>query len=143
MSDILEEFWIFSKEGDPLVNFYKEPNLVGSFNYRDVILDHDTLNNIKDYIITNLQKSSQKSKNIMKFENAIIKYGQCLQNDLIIFYKTNPNIKEKTALNLCKTISSILEDTYPQEKLTFWEGDIAFFDRFKHKVSLYFKMSAL
>ncbi|NHJ22181.1 MAG: hypothetical protein EAX91_14640 [Candidatus Lokiarchaeota archaeon] len=143
MSEILEEFWIFSKGGDPLVNFYKEPNLVGSFNYRDVSFDHDTLSNIKDYIITNLQNSSQKSKNLMKFENAIVKYVQCLQNDLIIFYKTNPNVKEKAAVNLCKTISSILEDAYPQDKLAFWEGDLAFFDKFKHKVSLYFKMSAL
>ncbi|MFX0010195.1 MAG: hypothetical protein ACFE9R_07770 [Candidatus Hermodarchaeota archaeon] len=143
MSEILEEFWIFSKEGEPLVNFYKDPNLIGSYNYRDVMLDHDTLDNIKTYILTNLQKSSQKSKNIMKLENAIVKYAQCLQNDLIIFYKTNPNVKEKVAVNLCKTISSILEDAYPQDKLVFWEGDLAFFDKFKHKVSLYFKMSAL
>ena len=79
----------------------------------------------------------------MKFENDTIRYGQCLENNLIIFYKTNPNSKEKAVLNICKVISGILEDAYPIDKMQFWEGDLSFFDKFKKKVALYFKMSSL
>lgn len=143
MAEILEEFWIFSREGDAIVDFYKDANSKGAFNYREVLFDHDRLDKIKNFIKSNNRNSSQKKKNFMKFENDIIRYGQCLQNDLIIFYKTNPAIKEKVVLNLCKTISSILEDSYPLDKLQFWEGDLAFFEKFKKKITLYFKMSAL
>ena len=143
MSEILEEFWIFSKEGEAIVNFYRDPNAKGSFNYRDPTFDQTKLEEIKELIISNLQNSSQNKKNIMKFENELIRYGQCLQNDLIIFYKTNPDIKEKIVLNLCKTISGILEDVYPVDKLQFWNGDLSFFEKFRKKVGLYFKMSSL
>ncbi len=143
MSEILDEFWIFSKKGDAIVNFYGDPNVKGVYNYRDVSLNQDKLNEIRDLIISNLQKSSQKKKNIMKFENDTIRYGQCLQNDLIIFYKTNPDIKEKVVLNLCKVISGILEQAYPTDKMQFWDGNLSFFDKFKKKVGLYFKMSTL
>ena len=143
MSEILEEFWIFSKKGEAIVNFYRDDNSTGSFNYRDVLFNQDKLSEIRNLIVSNLQNPSPKKKNIMKFENDIIRYGQCLQNDLIIFYKTNPNAKEKTVLNLCKTISGILEDAYPSDKLQFWDGNLSFFEKFKKKVGLYFKMSTL
>ena len=143
MSEILEEFWIFSKKGEAIVNFYRDDNSTGSFNYRDVLFNQDKLSEIRNLIVSNLQNSSPKKKNIMKFENDIIRYGQCLQNDLIIFYKTNPNAKEKAVLNLCKTISGILEDAYPSDKLQFWDGNLSFFEKFKKKVGLYFKMSTL
>ena len=82
-------------------------------------------------------------KNIMKLENELISYGQCLQNDLIIFYRTDPNTKEKKILNLCQTISGILENVYPTDKLQFWDGNLSFFEKFRKKVALFFKMSTL
>lgn len=143
MSEILKEFWIFTKEGEPLVNFYRDPNANGSFNYRDVTFDHQKLDEIKDLIVYNLQNSSWDKKNIMKLENELIMYGQCLQNNLIIFYKTNPNTKEKKILNLCQSISGILENTYPSYKLEFWDGNLSYFEKLRKKVALYFKMSRL
>lgn len=143
MSEILEEFWIFSKEGEAIVNFFRDPNIKGAYNYRDVSFDQEKLNEIRNLIISNLQDPSQKKRNIMSVESDFIRYGQCLQNNLIIFYKTNPDAKEKTVLNLCKTISGILEDSYPPDKLQFWDGDLSFFEKLKKRVGLYFKMSAL
>ncbi|MFX1448792.1 MAG: hypothetical protein ACFFCG_11770 [Promethearchaeota archaeon] len=143
MSEILEEFWIFSKDGEPLVNFYRDSNIKGFYNYRYVSFDQEKLKEIKDLIILNLQNSSMKKKNIMKFEDDLIRYGQCLQNDLIIFYKTKPDIKEKIVLTLCKVISGILEDVYPIDKLQFWDGNLSFFEKFKKRIALYFKMSTL
>ncbi len=143
MSEILEEFWIFSKAGEVLVNFYRDPNANGSFNYRNASFDQTKLNEIKDLIVSNLQNSSQNKKNIMRFENDLIRYGQCLQNDLIIFYRTNPDIKEKKALSICRVISGILEDAYPPDKLQLWDGKLSFFEKFRKKVVLYFKMSKL
>jgi len=142
MSEILDEFWIFSKQGEALVNFYRDYNAKGSFNYRNVSFDDEKFTEIHNLILSNLQDFSKK-KNIMKFENDFIRYGQCLQNDLIIFYKTNPDIKEKAVLSLCKVISGILEDTYPIDKLQFWDGNLSFFEKLKKKVALYFKMSIL
>ena len=143
MSEILEEFWIFSKEGEGLVNFYRDPNSTDSFSYRDISLDQQKLQAIQNLILSNLQDAEKKNKNIMEFENDIIKYGQCLENDLIIFYKTNPYVKEKVLINLCKVISGILEEIYPVDKLQFYDGNLSFFEKFKKKVRLYFKMSAL
>ena len=143
MSEILEEFWIFSKAGEAIVNFYRDPNADGSFNYRNASFDPAKLNEIKNLIVSNLQNSSQNKKNIMRFENDLIRYGQCLQNDFIIFYKTNPDIKEKKALGICKVISEILEDTYPPDKLQLWDGNLSFFEKFRKKVALYFKLSKL
>ena len=137
------KFWIFSKEGEAIVDFYRDPNAKLSFNYRNPTFDQTKLEEIKELIISNLQNSSLNKKNILKIDNELIRYGQCLQNDLIIFYKTNPNIKEKIVLNLCKTISGILEDVYPADKLQFWDGDLSFFEKFRKKVALYFKMSSL
>jgi len=143
MSEILEEFWIFSKEGEVIVDFYRDPNANGSFNYRDALFDQAKLNEIKDLIVSNLQNSSQNKKNIMRFENDLIRYGQCLQNDLIILYKTNPSIKEKKVLSICKVISSIFEEAYPPDKLQFWEGNLSFFEKLRKKIALYFKMRSL
>ena len=143
MTEILEEFWIFSKEGEAIVNFYRDPNARGSFSYRDVSFDDEKLNEIKDLIVSNLQNSTRDKKSIVKLDNELIMYGQCLQNNLIIFYKTNPNIKEKKILNLCQTISGILENAYPSDKLEFWDGNLSFFEKFRKKVALYFKMSSL
>ena len=143
MSEILEEFWIFSWEGEAVVNFYRDPNANGSFNYRDASFDQAKLNEIKDLIVLNLQNSSKNKKNLMRFENDLIKYGQCLQNNLIIFYKTNPDIKEKKVLSICKVISGILEDAYPLDKLQLWDGNLSFFEKFRKKVAIYFKMSKL
>jgi len=65
------------------------------------------------------------------------------QNDLVIFYKTNPNFKEKKVLSICKMISEILEDAYPLAKLQLWDGNLSFFEKFRKKIALYFKMSSL
>ena len=143
MSEILEEFWIFSKEGEAIVNFYKDPNANGSFNYKNVEFDLAKLKEFKDLILSNMQNPSQNKKKIMSFENDLIKYGQCLQNDLVIFYKTNPDFKEKKILSLCKTISEILEDSYPLGKLQLWDGNLSFFEKLRKKIVLFFKMSRL
>jgi len=143
MSEILEEFWIFSKEGEAVVNFYRDPNANGSFNYRVASFDQAKLNEIKDLIVLNLRNSSKNKKNLIRFENDLIKYGQYLQNNLIIFYKTNPDIKEKKVLSICKVISGILEDAYPRDKLQLWDGNLSFFEKFRKKVAIYFKMSKL
>ena len=143
MSEILDEFWIFSKEGEALVNFYRDPNANGSFNYRTVSFNQAKLNEIKDLMVSNLRNSSKNKRNIMRFETDLIRYGQCLQNNLVIFYKTNPSMKEKKILRICKVISEILENAYPLEKLQFWEGDLSFFEKLRKKIALYFKMSSL
>ena len=143
MSGILEEFWIFSKEGEALVNFYKDPNANGYFNYKNVEFDQAKLKEFKNIILSNMQNPSQNKKKIMSFENDLIKYDQYLQNDLVIFYKTNPEVKEKKILNLCKMISEILEDAYPLGKLQLWDGNLSFFEKLRKKIVLFFKMSSL
>ena len=143
MSDILEEFWIFSKEGEALVNFYRDPDASGSYNYRNTSFDQAKLNEIRGLIVSNFQDPSRIKKNIMRVENDLIRYDQWLQNDLVIFYKTNPSIKEKKVLHLCKMISEILETAYPPGKLQLWDGNLSFFEKFRKKIAIYFKMSSL
>lgn len=143
MSDILEEFWIFSKEGEPIVNFYKSNSLDSSFNYRFPELDQSTLSKIKEMIRLNVSNTNQKKRETMKFENNIFNFAQCLQNDAVIFYKTDNTYKEKKILNICKAVSDQFEEVYKFNQIKVWDGDLSIFEKFRKKISLLFKMSNL
>jgi hypothetical protein len=143
MSDIIEEFWIFSKEGDPIVNFYKDPSLGSSFNYRFPKLDQSTLAEIKEMIHINISNTSKKKIDIMRFEDKIFNFGQCLQNDAVIFYKTEGTHKEKKILNICKAVSDQFEEIYKFNQIKMWEGDLSIFEKFRKRISLLFRMSSL
>ena len=65
METILEEFWIFSKEGVPYVNFYKENSGINRFNFKRIEIDTITLEKIDSFIKskgTDLMKSKSKWK---------------------------------------------------------------------------------
>ncbi|MBY9004283.1 MAG: hypothetical protein KGD73_09955 [Candidatus Lokiarchaeota archaeon] len=143
MSDILEEFWIFSKEGEPIVNFFKDPLKGNSFNFRFPELDQSTLVEIKEMIRLNVSNINQKKRETMKFERGIFNIAQCLQNDAVIFYKTDNTHKEKKVLNICKAVSDQFEEIYKFNQIKVWDGDLSIFEKFRKRVSLLFKMSNL
>ena len=143
MSDIIDEFWIFSKEGEPIVNFYKDPSLEGSFSYRFPELNKSTLEALKQMIAQNLGGPEQKKRKTMKFESGLFNFAQCLSNDAIIFYKTDTNYKDKKVLNICKAVSDIFEEIYKFNQIKMWNGELSLFEKFRKRVSLLFKMSSL
>ena len=143
MSDILEEFWIFSKDGEPIVNFYKDPSIGNSFNFRFPELDQSTLGEIKEMVRFNASKTNQKKRETMKFEEGIFNIAQCLKNDAVIFYKTDDTYKEKKILNICIAVSDQFEEIYKFNQIKVWDGDLSIFEKFRKRVSLLFKMSNL
>jgi hypothetical protein len=132
MSSIIEELWIFSKAGIPIVEISKT----------QVIDKHNM-----GYFISAMKSFSQEFSGeelkslIMENNKFILK--SILHGSAILVCRTNLSIKDKKIIKICNIISQIFEDLYLPEDLNNWNGDTSFFNKFKEKVDLYFKMSDL
>ncbi|MEE9378517.1 MAG: hypothetical protein V3V33_10845 [Candidatus Lokiarchaeia archaeon] len=132
MPGIFQELWIFSQDGLPLAEFCEDDvmdkNLLGPF-----------LSAIKSFA-QKLTKSELSSFTIGNFKLTCI---SALNGKVFLAGRTHLKTKDKTIKNACKIISEIFEDMYDPSGIENWDGDLAFFDRFKDKLDLYFKMSSL
>ena len=141
MSALIDEFWIFSKKGEPLVHFIKSNKGDLSFDYIAPDLENISLTKIQN-IITQ-QSEEKKSKKLIKFNDEDFSFAQCLNNDAVIFYKTESQAKEKEIKDVCKIVGKIFEDAYKKDQLKFAEENIDIFNKFQKKLSIYSKLSNL
>ena len=70
-------------------------------------------------------------------------FARCLKNDSVIFYKINENAKEKSIKKICETVGHIFEESYKVNQLKFANENLDFFEKFRKKLALYFKLSNL
>ncbi|MHA1490042.1 MAG: hypothetical protein ACTSRI_10345 [Promethearchaeota archaeon] len=127
-----EELWIFSKEGRPIVDFSKDAtideSLLGGF-----------ISTIKSFS-QELSGKELKSFSLMNHKFILMPY---FQDDFIIVCRRNSNVKDKKIFKICKVIGKIFEDMYDKNELKKWDGDHSFFNKFKNRLDLYFKMGNL
>ena len=132
MPGIFQELWIFSRDGLPLADFCEEDvmdkNLLGPF-----------LSAMKSYS-QKLAESELQSFTIGKFKYTCI---SALNGMVFLAGRTPTKTKDKTINKACSIICKIFEDMYDPSGIENWNGDLTFFDRFKDKLDLYFKMSNL
>ena len=141
MSALIDEFWIFSKKGEPLVHFIKSTEGDPNFEYIAPDLDNISLTKIQNIIAQ--QSEDKKSKKFIKFNDEDFNFAQCLKNDSVIFYKTKNDAKEKEIKDVCNVVGKIFEDAYRKDQLKFAEENIDIFDKFQKKLSIYSKLSNL
>ncbi|MEJ2296782.1 MAG: hypothetical protein P8Y23_18710 [Candidatus Lokiarchaeota archaeon] len=142
MLAIIEEFWIFSISGDPLVHFFQTLNGEHQFNYDLPKLDPINLSEMKE-VIGKISKKLRTTKKLTRLKNSEYTFVQCLKKDYIIFYKTNQNVKEKKLKKLCEMISNIFEKSYKSSQLKEIDENLKIYDKFKKTLELHFKLSTL
>ena len=132
MSSIIKELWIFSNAGIPIVEISKDTGLnkylMGSF-----------ISAIKSYA----QHLSEKRLNSFILENYKFILKSVLDNNAILVCMCDVNIKDKKIHKQCDVIARIFEEIYKPDDIKNWDGEVSYFDRFKEKLELYFKMSNL
>ena len=132
MSSIIKELWIFSNAGIPIVEISKDTGLnkylMGSF-----------ISAIKSYA----QHLSEKGLNSFILENYKFILKSVLDNNAILVCMCDVNIKDKKIHKQCDVIARIFEEIYKPDDIQNWDGEVSYFDRFKEKLELYFKMSNL
>jgi hypothetical protein len=133
MSSIIKELWIFSNDGIPIVEITVDTKLnkylMGSF-----------ISAIKTY---SQHLSENGGLNCFIMENCKFTVKSAHHGNSILVCKTDSDIKEKKITKVCDVIARIFEELYDVDDIQKWNGDLAFFDKFKEKLDLYFKMSNL
>ncbi|MFX1338555.1 MAG: hypothetical protein ACFFDK_08085 [Promethearchaeota archaeon] len=132
LSSILKELWVFSQAGIPIVEFSKETGL-------DKFLMGSFVSAIKLYS----QHLSEKGLNSFILENHKFVLKSLLEGTAILVIRTDAKIKEKKIDKQCNVIARIFEELYKPEDVKKWDGTLSYFDEFKEKLELYFKMSNL
>jgi hypothetical protein len=130
MSAILKELWIFSQAGIPIVEFSKDTGL-------DKYLMGSFVSAIKLYS----QHLSEKGLNSFILENHKFVLKSMMDGNAILVCRTDVDMKDKKIDKQCEVIARIFEELYTPEDVKKWDGTLAYFDEFKEKLDLYFKMS--
>jgi hypothetical protein len=132
MSSVLKELWVFSQAGIPIVEFSKETGL-------DKFLMGSFVSAIKMYS----QHLSEKGLNSFILEKHKFILKSLLDGNAILVCRTDVDMKDKKIDKQCDVIARIFEELYKPEDVKNWDGTLAYFDEFKEKLDLYFKMSNL
>ncbi|MFX1410362.1 MAG: hypothetical protein ACFFA6_08415 [Promethearchaeota archaeon] len=132
MPSLLDEIWIFSKDGIPIVDFARigsvDKSMLGSF-----------ISAIKTFV-REISKGQLKSINV---GNDKYTFTSCVQNEVILACKSPIEVKDKKIQKICRLIADIFDDMFSLDDINTWDGDTSFFDKFKDKIALYFKMADL
>jgi hypothetical protein len=132
MPYFIEELWIFSDDGIPLVEIYKNPELDnglmgGFFSAIESFSKEVTGSGIKSIVLGD-------DKYVLT---------RCLEDRIILVCKTEKNVKKKTIDKFLDVIVNFFEELYSVEDVKNWHGDLSIFDEFKKKLEVYFKMASI
>lgn len=144
MSSIIEEFWIYSKDGTPYVNFYHKNSDENQFKLRTINSDIKILDEVKHLLKASKKNNLSNTKiEFLEFNGFKLVLSPCLNNYLLLIYRSALKTKNKQIQNICKVICRMINSIYMVKDFRTWEGDIALFDKLSKKLDLYFKMSNL
>jgi len=129
MSANLQDLWIFSKNGLPLVDFSEEdapnPAILGAlFSSIQTFCNEVSGTDLQSFIMHDCKFSLLSA----------------LEGHVIIVCKTESIQKEKKIKKFFNVIVKIFEETFTIKDIITWNGDSSFFDDFRNKLNLYFKM---
>ena len=99
MNAIAEEFWIFSKEGTSYVNFYDEDNGATQYDFKSVNSDTDIFKKVKSVLNSQKQEISKIKIKFLEFEGFKFAVTPCLNNYLVMIYKSPLKVKNKQIQN--------------------------------------------
>jgi len=132
MSSIIQDLWIFSRDGIPLVEIFHntevESTLLGAF-----------LSAIESFSI---EVTGTEVRSFSFGDNKFI-LTSCLKGNIYLVSRSGIKAKTKKILKVFKIITDFFEELYTINDIENWDGDLSFFDRFKDRIELYFQMSEL
>lgn len=130
MSPLLDELWVFSRAGVPIVDFSKEKYVDKTF---------------LGFFISAIKTFSQKvsGRELKGFNIGHNRYSciHCLDGQLVLVCRSPLDVTKKKIQKICSVIGSMFEKMFTIEDIEHWNGDISFFEDFQHKLDLYFRMS--
>ena len=130
----LQEFYVFSKAGVPIVTFRKDD----AAKVNDVLLGC-AISSIGTFCSTFSGKEI-KGFNVGDHKFTLI---PALEKQIILVCKTPNDEKKKNIEKMCNILGSIFEDMFKLEDIENWNGDLSFFDKFKNRLDIYFRVSDL
>ncbi|TXT64423.1 MAG: hypothetical protein BAJALOKI3v1_210010 [Promethearchaeota archaeon] len=128
----IDALWILSKDGIPIADFCRDTNINKSL-----------LSSAISAIRTFANTISGKELKSFQTGNSQFSCTKCLNDTAILVLKVSKETKHKEIEKICKILKKIFEDLYNPEDIKGWDGDLSFFDKFKQKLDLYFRVSNL
>jgi len=132
MPGIFQELWIFSQDGLPLADFCEDDGM-----------NKELLGPILSAMKSFAQEITGKELHSFTLGNVKLTCMSAFNGKIFLVGRTPLKTKDKTLKKACSIICKIFEDMYDPSEIENWDGDLAFFDRFKDKLDFYFKMSSL
>ena len=130
MVHIVEELWIFSRNGIPLIEIFKNTQI-------DNVLIGGFLSAMKTFA----KEISGKSLNSFTFGKNKFYIASSLEEHVFLVSKYDSKVKEKKIKKVMEIISNFFEDMYTKTDIEDWDGNVSYFDKFKDKLKLYFDVS--
>jgi len=132
MPPLLDELWVFSRAGVPIVDFSKEGSVDKTF---------------LGFFISAIKTFSQAAsgRELKAFSIGQKKYSciHCMDDQIILVCRSPLYVDKKKIKKICKVIGKMFEDMFKIDDIEKWDGDLSFFNTFKHKIDLYFRMADL
>ena len=67
----------------------------------------------------------------------------CMDGQIILVCRSPLYVDKKKIGKICGVIGKMFEDMFHIEEITKWDGDISFFNPFRTKLDIYFRMADL
>ncbi len=130
MVHIVEELWIFSRDGIPLVEIFKDSKI-------DNVLIGGFLSAMKTFA----QEMSGKILNSLTIGAYNFYIAPSLKEHIFLVCKYDSKVKQKKIQKVMEIIMKFFEDMFSINDIENWDGDVSYFDKFKDKLELYFEVS--
>jgi len=142
MSVELDEFWIFTKNGKCILHITMSKDRK-KMTDSEVKVDTELFQKFTNYIEKTLGKRSKKD--YFSYNAGWGKYAfkYFYEGNFLLVYQSSLDLKEKRIKQFCQTLIDLFYNMYSLEDIKDWDGDPAFFKKFKSKLSLYIKMSSI
>lgn len=111
------------------------------FNNKEQLSEHLLGSFVKT--IKELGELSGKELQSVTLNNYKYTCISCCDNNAFIVHRAEPTVKDKKIEKKCIAVKDLLEGMHQASEIICWDGDCSYFDNFKRKLNLYFKMSEL
>ena len=132
MGHIVEELWIFSRDGIPLIEIFKNTQV-------DNILVGGFLSAIKTFA----DEVSGQNLNSLSIGKQNFHIASCLEDYVLLVCKSSSKVSQKRIKKVMDIIIKFFEDMYSKKDIEVWDGNVSYFDKLKDKLELYFEVSQI
>ena len=123
MAPIIEEIWLFTRDGLPIAEFCSNASL-----------DRSIVGGLVSAIKSVSQTLTTKGLQGLILEDNKIVFFSALQGTVIMVCRTNSKVKDKKIDKIGSDVIKILEDLYEPDDILNWNGTVKFFDKFKERL---------